>query len=193
MVTAGEAAQDRPSDEEVDLIVVEAVAKVLDRDGAEVTLDSALETDLGAESLDYLDIAFSLEQALKIHYPRTDFLQRAVAHFGEDKLWKDNVPTDFGLELLRHSMPELDPSVLTKDLKLADLRKIFTVRTLARVAKRMLQAKAEIPRTCEKCGGSLKEAEFVPELVCQGCGHVVIIPSGDDVMVKDLIELGSRL
>jgi acyl carrier protein len=170
--------------------VIHAVAVVLDCDEDKITTSTSLH-ELGAESLDYLDIAFSLEREFNIHFPRVDALQRAVAHFGEDQLWADGKVTEFGHELIKQGMPEL--KLDSKELRLADLRTMFLVGTLVRVVTRLLQAKAEMPRQCPDCSGELREVADSPELRCVSCSRTIPLPSGDEVMSADLIEIGTRL
>ena len=119
--------------DDVESRVVAVIARAMDRPISEVSSASSLEEDLGAQSLDFLDIAFSLEREFRIQFPREDFLQRASDHFGEENLAKDGVVTPFGLRLLTLGMPEIDPAQLTPGLKLTELRKMFTVATFIRV------------------------------------------------------------
>ncbi len=169
--------------------VIDVVATVLDCDAANITVETELH-ELGAESLDYLDIAFSLERAFNVHFPRVDVLQRAVSHFGEDKLWVNGQVTDFGVELLKRGMPELK---IEGELRLNDLRTMFVVGTLVRVVERLLLAKSQMSRECPKCQGALAELPDTPALRCASCSHTVPFPSGDEIMTADLTEIGERL
>jgi acyl carrier protein len=169
--------------------VIEVVATVLDCDAANITIETELH-ELGAESLDYLDIAFSLERAFNVHFPRVGVLQRAVSHFGEDKLWVNGQVTEFGVELLKRGMPELK---IEGELRLNQLRTMFVVGTLVRVVNRLLLAKSQISRECPKCQGALEELPDTPALRCSSCSHTVPFPSGDDIMTADLTEIGERL
>lgn len=169
--------------------VVAAVAKALDLDTEEVTLTSSLQSDLGAESLDYLDIAFQLERDFNVQFPRADLLQRASDHFGEDALVKDGVVTELGIRLLHKGMPEIDPEQFKPGLRAVDVAGMFTVWTFVRVLDRLLAAKEQMSRQCPECGGELVESNTLPEFVCAGCGKVVPLPSGDAILFQDLIEL----
>jgi acyl carrier protein len=113
----------------------------MDRPVSDVTPESSLEEDLGAQSLDFLDIAFSLEREFRIQFPRTDFLQRASDHFGEENLLKDGVVTPFGLQLLALGMPEIDSAKLKSGLRVAELQKMFTVATFIRVVRQLLESR----------------------------------------------------
>src|SRR5262245_51719446 len=105
------------SQEMIELKVREEIAKSLDIDVDDVQLLSSLQADLGAESLDMLDIAFLLEREFRIEFPRMDLLQRASTHFGDELMMQDGVVTDFGLELIRKGMPEVDPSMIRSGMQ----------------------------------------------------------------------------
>jgi acyl carrier protein len=169
-----------------------AVANALDREPEEVKLEASMQHDLGAESLDYLDIAFTLEREFKVHFPREDLLVRAGAHFGEANLVREGLVTDLGLRLLTAAMPELDPTVIKPGLRAAEVPGLFKVQTFVRVLDRLLAAKETLSRTCAACGATLEESSALPELVCPGCKAVVPFPSGDDVMFAELVELGEQ-
>lgn len=61
-----------PSNEEVFDKVKEALVDALGVDDDEVTEDATMVGDLGAESIDFLDIVFKLEQAFDITIPRDE-------------------------------------------------------------------------------------------------------------------------
>jgi acyl carrier protein len=168
--------------------VREVVAKSLELPLDEVTLDSSL-FELGAESLDLLDMAFLLEKEYRIQFPRADILERAAQHFREEDLVQGGVVTPLGLELLRRGMPELDPSKLRPGLKAMDVVKMISVGSFARITVRLLEAKAEAPRECPKCRAGLVESTVMPELECPSCGEIVPLESGDDILLRDLTEL----
>ena len=157
----------------------------------DVQMDSSF-FDLGAESLDLLDVAFALESEYRISFPRTDILERATEHFGEEALVKDGLVTDLGLELLRAGMPELDPALIRPGLRDEDVAKNITVASFARITQRLIDAKAAFPRTCPECQGTLVESEAMPEFECADCGEIVPVPSGDEVLMKDLVDLYER-
>ena len=172
--------------------VIRAVANALDLEPEEVTLTSSLQHDLGAESLDYLDIAFSLEREFKVHFPREDLLQRAGDHFGEDNLMLDGLVTDFGLRILGSAMPEIDPDLLKPGLRASQVPGLFTVETFVRVLDRLLTAKEQMSRQCPQCGAELAESSALPEYVCPACQTTVPFPSGDDVMFDELVRLSRQ-
>ena len=177
------------ADEEVDRKVLEVIAHSMDRPVSEVAPTSSLEMDLGAQSLDYLDIAFSLEREFRIQFPRTDFLQRASDHFGEENLVKDGVFSELGLRLLAEGMPELDATQLKPGLRVDEVRRMFTVATFIRVTKQLLRSKANADRTCPKCKAQLEDSPTLPEFVCSACQASVPLPPADDVLFEHLLSV----
>jgi acyl carrier protein len=175
--------------EEVEEKVVAAVARALDIDPGQVTLSSSLTEDLGAESLDFLDIAFTLEREFNVQLPRLDILERATEHFGEDALVKDGVVTPLGIELLRKGMPEIDPELFQPGLKAMDVARMFNVATFVRIVLRLVEAKGELPRECPRCGKEMTESTVTPELVCESCEESVPMPTGDEVLLRDIVAL----
>jgi acyl carrier protein len=174
--------------DEVALRVREVIADKLELELDEVQLESTF-FGLGAESLDLLDVAFTLESEYRISFPRTDILGRAAEHFGEDALVKEGLVTDLGLRLLRAGMPELDPELIKPGLRDVDVAEQISVGSFARITQRLIDAKAAFPRECPECGGALVESETMPEFECAGCGKIVPVTSGDQILMQDLIEL----
>jgi acyl carrier protein len=173
---------------EVALRVREIVAESLEHGVDEVHLDSSLFA-LGAESLDMVDMAFTLENEYQIQFPRTDILERLTQSLDASELVDDGVITDLGLDLLRKGMPELDPDVIKPGLRDIDVAQMITVGSFARITQRLLDAKTELSRDCPKCAGTLVESEVMPEFECPDCGGYVPLPSGDEILLTDLMEL----
>jgi acyl carrier protein len=174
--------------DEVALKVRTLVAENLEIDLDDVQMSSSF-FELGAESLDLLDVAFELESEYGISFPRTDILERATSHFGEDALVKDGFVTELGLELLREGMPELDRELIKPGLRDIDVAQQITVGSFARITQRLIDAKAAFPRVCPQCSGELVESPLLPEFECKECGAIVPVPSGDEVLLQDLIDL----
>jgi acyl carrier protein len=180
---------DWTASEEVVLHVRTVIAEKLELELDEVQLESSF-FELGAESLDLLDVAFTLESEYRISFPRTDILQRATEHFGDDALvGQDGFVTDLGLTLLREGMPELDRELIKPGLRDTDVAEHISVGSFARITQRLIDAKAEFSRECPQCRGALVESETMPEFECPDCGKLVPVPSGDDILMQDLVAL----
>lgn len=175
-------------DDGVDARVVALIAAALDRRPEEIEPATPLQ-ELGAESLDFLDVAFRLEREFRIRMPRLNVLQRAEEHFGAATLVRDGELTALGLDVLRATMPEVDPQRLRVGLRASELGTLISARTFARIVRRMLEAKQQALLGCARCGGTLRESQVTPEASCAACGEVQVFPPGDDVLLQDLLAL----
>ena len=102
--------------------VIRIVAGVLDRDPATVTRASSLIDDLGAESIDFLDLVFSIESEFGIKIP-------------ENELWQGRIGADRSdlqgeIAALRARMPEFRWDRFPGPVRAADLPRLITVQTI---------------------------------------------------------------
>ena len=125
--------------------VKESVVEALGIDDDEVTPNALLFDDLGAESLDLLDIVFRLEKEFGIKIPRggiqADALSAEGENLTEEDLVVDGVLTPLGIEKLKTSMPELDPARITEGFRADDIATLFTVQTFVNITKNLLEEK----------------------------------------------------
>lgn len=125
--------------------VKESVVEALGVDDDEVTPDAVLFDDLGAESLDLLDIVFRLEKEFSIKIPRggiqADALSGEGENLKEEDLVQDGVLTPLGIEKLKIAMPEVDPSRITEGFRVDDIATLFTVQTFVSITKKLLEEK----------------------------------------------------
>lgn len=122
--------------------LAEAFAEALGLDDDEVRFDARVIGDLGAESLDFLDIAFRLERAFDIKIPRGGIEQSARAESGE-AYEVDGVLTPLGLEKLREVMPEVPREEFVEGLKTTQVPELFRVGTFYNLVVFLLNQKAE--------------------------------------------------
>ncbi len=121
---------------DVDSAVKEAVVDALALDDDEVTPDSTLMDDLGAESIDLLDILFRIKRSTGIEIEAADlgdYIQGGIPddEFSDD----DEVITAKGAEQLHKAMPQTDPSELEGSLKAEEVITLFTVQNLVDMVK----------------------------------------------------------
>lgn len=127
--------------DEVFKVVQSCFADALGLDDDEVTLDSFVIDDLGAESLDFLDIAFRLEEAFEIKIPRGDIQEKAEAEAGDEPFEVDGVLTPTGLARLREALPEVPDDQFREDLTVREIPTLFTVETFVNLVARLLEEK----------------------------------------------------
>ncbi len=129
--------------DEVFHVVRSCFADALGLDDDEVTLDSFVIDDLGAESLDFLDIAFRLEEAFGIKIPRGDIQEKAEAQAvaGDEPFEVDGVLTGTGLTKLREALPEVPDDCFRDGLTVREIPTLFTVETFVNLVVRLLEEK----------------------------------------------------
>lgn len=108
------------------------VADVLAIDPSKVTPDASLIADLGAESLDFLDLVFRLETEYGVKIPR-DGIRLAAQDGLADGFEKGGILTDDALERMRILMPEIPASKLASGLRTHQIPELFTTETFVRL------------------------------------------------------------
>jgi acyl carrier protein len=119
--------------------VCECVAAVVDVDPSNVQEGHRILEDLGADSLDLLDLVFHLEQRFKIKISPRDIERRAQREIGSVPLEVDGVYTAEAIEQLRRTMPEVPREELSEGLRSADLPRSFRVATFVRLVTRLME------------------------------------------------------
>ena len=122
--------------------VAETMADALGRDVAEMTLDASLIDDLGAESIDFLDIVFRLERTFKVKIPRGKLVEDARGHLSEAEFEKGGVVTDAGLDRLKAYLNEVPAERFKTPFKVADIPRLFTTETFCKIVIRQQKVAA---------------------------------------------------
>ncbi|MGJ8635619.1 MAG: acyl carrier protein [Phycisphaerales bacterium] len=115
-------------------ILVDALAV----DDDEITPSATLIGDLGAESIDILDITFKLEQEFGFKIAQGELFPEGITQ--DPDYVEDGVVTAKGLELLKERGPHFDMAALEADPSVENVRKIFTVEALVNFCEQKLQA-----------------------------------------------------
>ncbi len=121
--------------------VREIVAESLYIEKDEVTLNATLMKDLGAESIDFLDIMFRLEKSFGIKLPRGEIEKRTKEDLTEEEFAIAGVLQPKGLQRLAEVMPEIDRSLIKEGLKLRDIPTLYTVGTFVKLVENHLNEK----------------------------------------------------
>jgi acyl carrier protein len=106
--------------------VKEVLIDALGLDDDEVTPGATLMGDLGAESIDFLDIIFRLEKAFDIKVPREELFP-AEAVLNNPEFVSGGKLTEKGLAELRDKMPHTDLTEFEKDPNVNNIADLFTV------------------------------------------------------------------
>jgi len=122
--------------------VAETMADALGCDLDKVKLDASLINDLGAESIDFLDIVFRLERAFKVKIPRGKILEEARGNLSESEFDQGGVVSPAGVERLKAFLSEVPPERFKSPLPVADIPRLFTVETFCKMVVRQQKAAA---------------------------------------------------
>ena len=125
-----------PTKEQVFEKVQNALVEALGVDEEEVTSEATLVGDLGAESIDFLDIVFRLEKAFGIKIPRGGLFPENI--LSNDQFVKDGKVTARGIEELRKRMPCANLASFEKDPRVSNFSNLFTVEMINRYVESML-------------------------------------------------------
>ncbi len=119
--------------------VQEVLVDALGVDDDEVTNEATLMGDLGAESIDFLDIVFRLEKAFGIKIPREELFP-AENLMSNSEFVENGKLTEKGLTELRNSMPHTNLSSFEKDPDINKLGDLFTVNSVVNFVEMKLNA-----------------------------------------------------
>jgi acyl carrier protein len=129
--------------EEIFKGVAECLAEVLDIDASTITESAKIIDDLGADSLDLLELTFILQQRFGVAISPRDMERRTQKKIGAKPIEADGVYTPEALSELRKSMPEVPAEELSNGLRVAELPRRFRVSTMVNMVTRLLGEKGE--------------------------------------------------
>lgn len=119
--------------------VIAIVADALDHPPESVHRSSSLIDDLGAESIDFLDIVFRLESEFSIRIPGEEIWAGA---FGRKDVGQTEI--DSGIAALRERMPDFRWDRMPAKITRRDLPRLITVNTITEYLSRRLGEAASI-------------------------------------------------
>jgi acyl carrier protein len=111
--------------------VASVLVESLNVDEDEITPTARLQGDLGAESIDLLDILFRLEREFGMVIPRSELFPESVFE-GDPEFVQEGRVTNQGICELRARMPYADLAILEKDRRVGCVSDVFTVGMLTR-------------------------------------------------------------
>jgi len=118
------------SNAEIEEAVRKIVAESLGRKPDEVELGSVLMAELGAESLDFLDIVFRIERDFAIEITRGEMERASRGDMTQDEFAPAGVISEAGLARLRELMPEARDRI-EPGLRPSTILTLFSVQTFA--------------------------------------------------------------
>jgi acyl carrier protein len=118
-----------PTQDEIFSKVSATLVEALNVDAEDIKPTSTLQGDLGAESIDFLDIVFRLEREFGIKIPRGELFPESI-FAGDPEFVRDGKVTEMGLAELRQRMPFADLSKFETNPDVSAISDLFTVQMI---------------------------------------------------------------
>lgn len=110
-------------------------------DDSVIKLESRLIEDLGAESIDFLDLVFQLERKFAVKIPRGQLEEDARGSLSQEEYEQNGVLTPIGMQALKAYFSEVPEKYFKANMKVNEIPMLFTVETFCKLVLNA-QAKA---------------------------------------------------
>jgi len=120
--------------------IAQIIADALGCDVEQVKIDVPLIEGLNAESIDFLDIVFSLERAFKVKIRRNKILADTRGDLPEAAFEEKGYLTQVGLTRLREYLSEVPADRFSSPMRVVDIPRLFTPETFCKIVARGLRA-----------------------------------------------------
>jgi acyl carrier protein len=127
-----------PTHDEIFQKVQATLVDALGVDEEDVTCDATLQGDLGAESIEFLDIIFRLERDFGIKIPRGELFPENVV--SDPEMIHDGKLTTKGLDKLKVRMPYADLTEFAANPQVEKIGDLYTVEMLVQYVQSKLSA-----------------------------------------------------
>jgi len=132
-----------PNQDEIYQKVTATLVDALGVDEDEVKPESTLRNDLGAESIDFLDIVFRLEKNFGIKIPRGELFPETLNEMNDATFVQDGKVTPRGIDELRARLPFADVDKFAQNPNAQELDDLFTVDMIVKYVASKLNANGE--------------------------------------------------
>lgn len=165
--------------------VKKGIVETLNVDKDAIKPESSLIGDLGAESLDFLDVNYRLEQTFGIKMARHFVLEHVEETFGEGAaVDADGRLTDKAISLLKIRMGE-NPA-LHAGMDMDEVPVLITAQSIARGVLDILDS---LPEKCPSCAASAWTVENEVRIKCGACGEFASFRNGDELVKEWLSKI----
>lgn len=123
---------------DISLEVRKIIAESLFVDLDTVKPDSLLIKDLGAESIDFLEIMFKLEKTFNIKIPQREIERQARGDMPPEEFEVEGILQPKGIKRLQELLPEVDPTLMKQGMALRELPSLFTVAVFIGIVQRKI-------------------------------------------------------
>ena len=104
----------------------------------QIRMESGLMEDLGAESLDLLDLSFLIEETFGVTIAADEFERQATARRPTISYERDGVLTEDAIRELREALPEIPPERLQPGMPKAAVPRVLNVAVFVHLVQRKL-------------------------------------------------------
>ncbi len=170
-------------------IVKETLSRVLGLPPDEIDAQSELVGDLGAESLDFVELNALLERGLNFTLPTRSVLDHAGRATGHPERFHGARTglTAAGVALLAASPYRYRG--LAEGATMYDIFNTSTVENLANICHAIFD---HLPGSCPDCGGHEAQAAPAGKVTCAACGTPLKPLRGDEVLARWLASYLSK-
>lgn len=173
------------AEEEIYREVRKAIAETLRAPESSIQPGHSLMGDLGAESLDFIDINYRLEQRFHLSMPRKYLVEHIEELFGEGTAIDENGQiTEAAVSVLKARLGRASQN-LRVGMSMDEVPTLVAPEMLVDVVKEILNS---CPETCTSCGGREWKVVDGCVITCAGCGKPAALDSGDELIKKWLAE-----
>jgi len=159
--------------------VTKAISEGIDINPATVKPESSLMKDLGAESLDFLDINYRLEQTFGIKMARRTIIDHMEEMFGEETaIDSDGKLTDKAASVFAIRY-DGSGNEIHAGMDMDELPAMVTVSSIAEMVMNLLNT---LPEKCTECGALNWTLQEETHIHCGSCGEAAALTSGDDLI-----------
>ena len=120
--------------------VAETMADALGCDLEQVKPNASSIDELGADSIDFLDIVFRLERGFKVKIPRGKIVEEARGGLSESEFETGGIVSAAGVERLKKFLSEVPADRFKTPMKVADIPRLFTTETFCKIVIRQQRA-----------------------------------------------------
>jgi acyl carrier protein len=167
--------------------VKKAIAQTLKIKEETIEPQHSLMKDLGAESLDFLDINYRLEQAFGIKTARHFVLEHIEEMFGEGSAIDENSQlTEKAITLLKIRLGDNLPVDLRPGMDMDEIPPLITVQGMAKVVMDILDT---LPGKCPSCGQSAWTSGNGHRIKCGSCNAEATFSDGDTLTKEWLTQV----
>ncbi|MBI2381213.1 MAG: acyl carrier protein [Gammaproteobacteria bacterium] len=156
----------------------EILAQLLAMDVEDISVDASITEDLGADSLDIVDLSFQLGRRYGCALPKINVLDHAQAVCGSVSAFiSGGGLTEAGIALMRGSLSAYSAEQLRLGMRPAEIFAATTVRNWAQQCHNLFQ---HLPASCPECAAKHAQLNERHQVVCSGCSARLSPVDGDE-------------